>query len=65
MSVVDTERVLVVPTELIHRLGYFQGFSRDIDRYLKGFGHGIKKLSNRCQRRRESVVDGKTWPLLV
>jgi len=35
MSLVDTERVLVVPTELFHRLGYFQGFNRDIDRYLE------------------------------
>jgi predicted NUDIX family phosphoesterase len=29
-----TEQVLVVPTELFHRLGHFQGFSTDIDRYL-------------------------------
>ncbi|NUQ65655.1 MAG: phosphoesterase [Pirellulales bacterium] len=29
-----TERVLVVPTELFHRLGYFQGFSCDTGRYL-------------------------------
>jgi predicted NUDIX family phosphoesterase len=29
------ERVLVVPTELFHRLGYFQGFTRDVDRYLE------------------------------
>ncbi len=28
------ERILVVPTELFHRLGYFQGFSPQIDRYL-------------------------------
>jgi len=34
MSLVQTERVLVVPTELFHRLGYFQGFSREVDRYL-------------------------------
>jgi predicted NUDIX family phosphoesterase len=34
MSLVHTEQVLVVPTELLHRLGYFQGFSRDSDRYL-------------------------------
>jgi predicted NUDIX family phosphoesterase len=30
-----TEHVLVVPTELFRSLGYFQGFSTDIDRYLK------------------------------
>lgn len=34
MSEVLTERVLVVPTGLLHRLGYFQGFARDVDRYL-------------------------------
>ena len=34
MSTVQTERVLVVPTNLLHRLGYFQGFTADVDRYL-------------------------------
>src|SRR5262245_38832150 len=34
MSLVHTEHVLVVPTELFHRLGYFQGFSTETDRYL-------------------------------
>jgi predicted NUDIX family phosphoesterase len=29
-----TEQVLVVPTELFHELGHFQGFSADVDRYL-------------------------------
>jgi predicted NUDIX family phosphoesterase len=29
-----TEQVLVVPTELFHRLGHFQGFSTAVDRYL-------------------------------
>ncbi len=33
MSIVAEERILVVPTSLFHELGYFQGFSRDIDRY--------------------------------
>jgi len=28
------EHVLVVPTDLFHQLGYFQGFSAEIDRYL-------------------------------
>ena len=28
------ERVLVVPTELFHRLGHFQGFCGEVDRYL-------------------------------
>lgn len=34
MSDVFAERVLVVPTALFHRLGHFQGFSRDVERYL-------------------------------
>lgn len=34
MSNVKTERVLVVPTALFRRLGHFQGFARDVDRYL-------------------------------
>lgn len=34
MSETHLERVLVVPTELFHRLGHFQGFCGDVDRYL-------------------------------
>ena len=32
---VQTEHVLVVPTERFCELGYFQGFCPDVDRYLK------------------------------
>lgn len=34
MSQVLTEQVLVVPTPVFHRLGHFQGFSPDAERYL-------------------------------
>ena len=34
MLEVQTEQVLVVPTELFRRLGYFQGFSKNVDHYL-------------------------------
>jgi predicted NUDIX family phosphoesterase len=34
MSVVATEKVLVVPTELFHALGHFQGFSDQVAKYL-------------------------------
>lgn len=34
MSLVQTERVLVVPTEMFRRIGYFQGFSTEVGRYL-------------------------------
>lgn len=36
MSLVHTEHVLVVPTAEFHRIGHFQGFSCEIDRYLTG-----------------------------
>jgi predicted NUDIX family phosphoesterase len=34
MTEMHTERVLVVPTQLLHKLGYFQGFTADVTRYL-------------------------------
>jgi len=34
VSDVLTERVLVVPTELFHGIGHFQGFCADVERYL-------------------------------
>lgn len=34
MNTEDVEQILVVPTELFHSLGYFQGFSDEVDRYL-------------------------------
>lgn len=36
MALVQTEHVLVVPTEQFHALGHFQGFSTDATRYLDG-----------------------------
>ena len=36
MSTVQTERVLVVPTEEFHKIGHFQGFSRSVEPYLNG-----------------------------
>ena len=34
MTAESAERVLVVPAAVFHRLGYFQGFSGDVGRYL-------------------------------
>jgi len=34
MLEVHTERVLVIPTSTFRDVGYFQGFSREVDRYL-------------------------------
>src|SRR5262249_40372971 len=35
MTQVATEHVLVVPTPVFHRLGHFQGFCSDVDRYFR------------------------------
>ena len=35
MATVQTERVLVVPTSLLHELGYFQGFNAQVENYLE------------------------------
>ena len=34
MNQAEVEHVLVVPTDLFHSLGYFQGFTADVDTYL-------------------------------
>ncbi|HMP80021.1 MAG TPA: phosphoesterase [Pirellulaceae bacterium] len=34
MTLTQVEQILVVPTELFHSLGYFQGFSRSAEGYL-------------------------------
>lgn len=56
-----TERVLVVPTQLFHRLGYFQGFCRDVDRYLgELFDRG-----NVCYRPRNEVEQDPGFKQLI
>ncbi len=34
MSTISDEKVLVVPTAIFHGIGHFQGFSREVDRYV-------------------------------
>lgn len=34
VSQTDQERVLVVPTSLFHKLGYFQGFNSEVSKYV-------------------------------
>ena len=34
-SAIKTERVLVVPTQLFHQIGQFQGFCPDVDKYVE------------------------------
>jgi predicted NUDIX family phosphoesterase len=35
VTLVQTERVLVVPTRVFHGIGHFQGFCPDVERYLE------------------------------
>jgi predicted NUDIX family phosphoesterase len=35
MAETHTEQVLVIPTHLLHELGYFQGFTANVGRYLE------------------------------
>lgn len=35
MSDVKNEKVMVVPTEIFHQLGHFQGFTSEVDRYVE------------------------------
>lgn len=48
MASKDEERVLCVPTELVDKIGHFQGFCADADRYLAGLlKPGIAKFVRR------------------
>ena len=40
MTQVATENILVVPTSKFHEIGHFQGFCRDVDKYVSGLLHG-------------------------
>jgi predicted NUDIX family phosphoesterase len=52
LSEIYTERVLVVPTELFQRLGYFQGFCSDVGSYFREL-FSPKHISYRPRRQVE------------
>jgi predicted NUDIX family phosphoesterase len=60
-SLVNTERVLVVPTELFHRLGHFQGFCGDVDRYLGE----LLRPANTSYRPRHEVEQDPSFKQLI
>jgi predicted NUDIX family phosphoesterase len=61
MSEVHAERVLVVPAELFHRLGYFQGFSSQVDRYLDE----LFSTAHACYRPRGEVEQDPGFKQLI
>jgi predicted NUDIX family phosphoesterase len=61
MSLVQTEQVLVVPTELFRSLGYFQGFSGDVDRYLDA----LLNPANTSYRPRSEMEEDPSFKQLI
>ncbi len=61
MSVVETERVLVVRTELFRKLGYFQGINRDVGTYLD---HLVDPV-NTSYRPRRDMEDDPSFKQLI
>lgn len=61
MPLVQTESVLVVPTELFHRLGHFEGFSSQVDRYLGE----LLSPKNTAYRPREEMEENASFKQLI
>ena len=61
MSLVQTEHVLVVPTERFESLGHFQGFCGEVDRYL----HELLRPANVSFRPRSEMEDDPSFKQLI
>lgn len=61
MVEVQTERVLVIPTDVFHRLGYFQGFSASVDDYLDE----LFSPEHMSYRPREAVEEDPSFKQLI
>lgn len=61
MSQVQVEQILVVPTLVFHRLGHFQGFCADADRYLSE----MLKPENVSYRPRPEMEKDPTFKQLI
>lgn len=61
MPEVETENVLVVPAALLHELGYFQGFTADMARYLDSLLHS----SQASYRPRGQMEDDPDFKQLI
>lgn len=61
MAHVQTECVLVVPTDLFHQLGHFQGFSTEVERYLGR----LFEPQHTSYRPRHAVEEDATFKQLI
>lgn len=57
----QTEHVLVVPAALFHRIGHFQGFCSDVERYL----NELLRPENTSYRPRNDVERDPSWKQLI
>jgi predicted NUDIX family phosphoesterase len=61
MSIVPSEHVLVVPTRVLNELGYFQGFTPDVDRYL----HRLFSTEHTSYRPRSEMEENPDFKQLI
>ncbi|MEZ6093023.1 MAG: phosphoesterase [Pirellulaceae bacterium] len=61
METTQVEHVLVVPTNLFHDLGYFQGFNVEVDRYL----NDLLALENISYRPRDEMETDPSFKQLI
>jgi predicted NUDIX family phosphoesterase len=61
MDGVAAEHVLVVPTDVFHKLGHFQGFCGDTDRYLRE----LLKPANTSYRPRAAMEQDPSFKQLI
>lgn len=61
MSEISNERVLVVPAELLYRLGHFQGFTSEVDRYVSV----LLDPANTSYRPRHEVENDPSFKQLI
>ena len=61
MLELQTERVLVAPTQLFHDLGHFQGFSAEVERYL----HSLLDPRHTSYRPRHEVEEDPSYKQLI
>ncbi len=61
MSTVQIEQVLVVPTALFNDCGYFQGFTKDVDRYLPT----LLDTANTSYRPRDKMEEDPSFKQLI
>ena len=61
MTEPNNEQVLVIPAQLLHQLGYFQGFTTDVGRYLEQ----LQDPANASYRPRHAMEQNPSFKQLI